>query len=477
MSESNKKKNSIFKLVIIYFVVAIVVTTIAVVFHKINGFGIIEYFLNKNIPENTISNEVTIQEDMEEDIEENIDTDNIRRISLSDTYKKNNLEIEEETNEYGEEIYYENDYTTRKVRISYSQISGLKDKNIENKINKKIEEKCESLVASEEANNDEIESIVVSTWVSGSFSNILSINISKYVYYEDMDTDSYYDTINLKLDTGEEISFEEMFTPDVSFKNIITQSAYNSMSKKIKQEYEFSDNFEEENIDYSQVENLTYKILNEFEKSDDKKFYFSPFSIFLITSFGDIEIPMVDFYEYINIFNLAVSEEPLFEPGDVSSEAYVFGEDYSAGMEFDGKISDYIYLTVYNYDKFSYETFEQEKETEIPESLKIYEENLDKIKNCLKNYEKSLNSNKGAFYNINLCYHNEENNIVFDCQRLEVEKTDFDKNVEEIYQKTTRNNNYVELFFSFEDNENTERYELILKDGELEIKEYVEPEW
>lgn len=472
MSELNKKKNNIFKLVIIYFIIAVVVTTIAVVFHKINGFGIIEYFSNKNIPENAISNEVTIQED----IGEKVHTDNIRRILLSDTYKSNNLEIEEENHEYGEEIYYEND-STRKVRINYYQISGLKDKNIENKINKKIEEKSESLVSSEEANNDEIESIVVSAWIPGNFSNILSINFYKYVYYKNENSISYYDAINLKLDTGEEISFEEMFTPDVSFKNIITQSAYNSMSKKIKQDYEFSDNFEEENVDYSQVENLTYKILNEFEKSDDKKFYFSPFSIFLITSLGDIEIPMVDFYEYINIFNLAVSDESLFEAGDVSSEAYVFGEDYSAGMEFDGKISNYIYLTAYNYAKFYYETFEQENDTEMTESFKIYKENLDKIKNCLINYEKSLNSNKGAFYNINSYYYNEENNIVFDCQKLEVEKTNFDKNVEEIYQKTTRNNNYVELFFSFEDDENVERYELTLKDGELELKEYVEPEW
>lgn len=480
MSELNKKKTSILTLVIIYSIIAIIIIIFAIMFHKLTGTGILEYFSKTVTLKNVITNQTVAENFVKSETTALEKQDNIKRVSLSDTFKINNLEIKEEIEEYGEDI----GDNRKKVTINYIQISGLKNKTTEDKINRKIKEDCENFVLPEEMNNDEIQEITIFAWNVGNFSNTLSTILSKNIYYKDQSLDKcFFDAINLKLDTGEEISFEDLFTPDVSFKNVITQAAYNSMSKKINQEHfnqeeeilgEYGEDYEIKEPDYAEVENLVFKIVKEFEKNKERKFYFTKSSIFLFTSLGDLEIPMLDIYEYINIFNLVTPENSLFEAGDLTAETFVFGEDYSKGMEFDGKISNYIYLTVYNYEKHSYENG---FETEVPRSLKIYEENLENIKNCLINYENTLDNNKGAFYNINACYNNEENNIIFYCEKIEVEKSNFEKNIQTIYQDATRNVVEGELMFYIGKKDNVQRFELTLKDGELVINPYVEPEW
>ena len=113
----------------------------------------------------------------------------------------------------------------------------------------------------------------------------------------------------------------------------------------------------------------------------------------------------------------------------------------------------------------------QEKE-ENEEVVKRYEDNLDKMKECLINYEKSLETNKGAFYNINASYHDENGEIIFCCQRVEVEKTNFNQNIEKIQQNASRELIQAELMFNIGNYEDIEIYELVLKDGKISIREY-----
>lgn len=465
MSESNKRKNITIKLVVLYFILAVACTCFAIIFHKINGVGIIEYFSkSENDVENIIKNETVIEEKNFEDI---------KRVDLSDTYKKNNLEEKTLNYRYGDSYDLEGNYQN-KVEIEYTQISGLKDKEIENKINKKIEETCKSFISSSEENDDEIRNINIYTYVWGNFSNVISIYISKYVDYMDFEKDSeyYVDTLNLKLDTGEEISFDELFTPDASFKSIITQSAYNSICKKVNLEHydhiEVIDDYENSKVNYSTVENTVYKILNEFNKDEEKKFYFTNFSIYLITDFENIEISMLNFYKYINIFNLVTPSESLYENGDTDADIYVFGEDFSKGFEFEGKISNYIYLTIYNYDK-NYLTDDVENEYE---SFQIYEENIDKIKDFIVKYENSLNTNKGAFYNINSCYYGENNSLTFNCERLKIEKRNFEDNIKKVYEEASRAIMEAELIFCIGGIDEAESFMIVDKDGEFIVEKY-----
>ena len=88
-------------LVLIYLIMAILITTFAIIFHQKNGIGIIEYFSKENSLKNYENNNEVIEETSEK---EEIDFNDIKRVNLSDTFKYNNLDIKYETYEYDGQI-------------------------------------------------------------------------------------------------------------------------------------------------------------------------------------------------------------------------------------------------------------------------------------------------------------------------------------------------------------------------------------
>ncbi|MGN1298519.1 MAG: hypothetical protein ACI4UE_00830 [Candidatus Scatovivens sp.] len=91
------------------------------------------YIENNNKPNN-----VEIIEEKKE-----IEPDNLGVKSFKDTYVINELEIIDHSYTEGEkiEIKYSEDYTEEyyPIQVNYAQISGLKDKDIQNRINEEIE--------------------------------------------------------------------------------------------------------------------------------------------------------------------------------------------------------------------------------------------------------------------------------------------------------------------------------------------------
>ena len=179
---------------------------------------------------------------------------------------------------------------------------------------------------------------------------------------------------------------------------------------------------------------------------------------------------MVDYFNYINIFNLVPTKTSLFKDGDLESNPYVFGLDYSDGFEYEGKISNNIYLTVYNFYKMVMKEAEDEEEYKnLQEISKIYQDNLDKIIECIKENEKD--SKKGAFYNISSYY--EYNDILyFDCQKVEVEPQNFDDNIIEIFAEATRHNLEGEIVFSLTEIDQYEYFKLLYNDDKFIVEEY-----
>lgn len=476
MSELNNKKKNSFLFVIVYLILAIIITVTAIIFYKINGIGIVEYFSkDKENVKNNVENEKTntiISQD-----------DNIKRISLTDKYKLNNLKIEEIEYYEGEE-YYSAGYGRKKLSVNYPKISGLKDKTIEENINKEIEDKTKNLLSQEEMNDNEIAFINLNAYVMGNFNDVISIYIDKYIDYVDNEKEDYMATISLnyRLDNGEKISFEDLFTKDASVKSILSQTAYNTISMETSIDYEtnfYSEQNDEEiydpsKVDYSNVEDKVFKILNEYNQTDEKNFYFSNYYIYLSTEYAQIEIPMVDYYNYINIYNLVPQGESLYEKGDTKSEIYVFGEDYSKTFEYDGKISDYIYLTIFNYDKLTLTSMEENEE--IPEDLnefatknsKIYQDNLDDLKDLIIKTEKG----NSAFYNINSFFYDENDRLTFNCQKVNLDKENFEENVKEVYATGARNRGEGEQNFSLKDIDDCEYFYIVNKNGKFEIEKY-----
>ena len=83
MSELNNKKDKIFLVVLIDLIMAILITTFAIIFHQKNGIGIIEYFSKENSLKNYENNNEVIEETSEK---EEIDFNDIKRVNLSDTF-------------------------------------------------------------------------------------------------------------------------------------------------------------------------------------------------------------------------------------------------------------------------------------------------------------------------------------------------------------------------------------------------------
>ena len=66
-------------------------------------------------------------------------------------------------------------------------------------------------------------------------------------------------------------------------------------------------------IDYSEIEDDVYKIILDYSKNENNKFYFSELDIFLIVDDKIIDIPMKDYSESIAIYNRFKSNEYLYK--------------------------------------------------------------------------------------------------------------------------------------------------------------------
>ncbi len=226
-------------------------------------------------------------------------------IDLNGTYNQNDLVIEEAT------------VTKENVEIIYFQIRGLKNKTIENKINKEIEHIALNWYKDEIKNLNEVINVYVNMWCSANFANTISIDINYTAKIDDNGDGFYQGTkgLNYDLNTGEKISADMLFTSDAPIENILRRSAYYSfVSGKIE------DNLAGDLIvsDYGDIEDEIVEIINKYKKGQITEFYYTPQMIYLMYAKDKmLTIEMKDFPEYIAIYNRYLSEESLYEKNDV----------------------------------------------------------------------------------------------------------------------------------------------------------------
>lgn len=229
--------------------------------------------------------------------------DGVGGLNLSDKYNVNDLEI---TN-----IEYESSENS-KLNIRYCQISGLNNEVVEEKINNEIKNIVFNIYTQFEINDASIKDINVYANCIANFSDVLSIEISKFIVYTNNDTKNVYDGLNYKLDTGDKISFNDLFTYNTGKKNIISEVAY----KQLAWNYYYGDSdgiCNMDRIDYSELEEDVYRILNNYSSDENLKFYFSEKYISLIVNNIVIDIPMSNYYENIAIYNRFKSDENLYK--------------------------------------------------------------------------------------------------------------------------------------------------------------------
>lgn len=430
MSELNKKKNNLlFKILIGYTI--LIILAIGILFFLYKKFGI-EIDLSSSQKINNV--EVPISK------EEN---DNIERSDILDKYYINNLEVEEKILHFGNIVDYSgyDNAPIYKVTVNYFKIDGLKDKVVQNAINSTIEERAKSAVLDEDIYNDSIDTVNINIYTFNSgFSDLISAEVTKNITYKSKNINDYqYEfeylpSINFRLDTGDELKLEDIFTKDASIKNILAQSVYKEYA------YEYGLNSESglgnlDEIDYGKIENDVFNIVNKFNTQKERNFWFNQQNIYIEIDNQIFNIETPDFMDYINFNNIVKVSESLYKNGNNPKINYVFSIPFISSFEYFDKISNDSYLSVFNIYKPEGKISDGDWAVEYTNKLK---ENIPTIIDIIKNDTKK-EKGKGYVYNIYM-YQEEyydENQLkigpVYLGEKVEVDLEDFEKNAETVY--------------------------------------------
>lgn len=459
MLELNKKEKGNVNFIILMLVL-----------YSIVALGITFYLISIKNDKKDLQSSKKIENNQESFKGTSPDYSKIERISLTDKYYINNIKIENKQEYSGDIVGYNEDTPLYKVSINYPEISGLNDKKIEQKINTEIKNQIKNLRNNDEFTEKEIDSTYISADVMGNFADVLSISIYKSNFLKNNDVTFKYIGLNFRLDTGEKLDFKDLFTEDASIKNIVSQSAYKSLAIQYVSKQEDFDMYRNmEEIDYSEVENKVYKFMNRYNQNSEFEYYFNESLIYVYQKNDFITIDMVDFYKYINIYNLVKTNRSLYNSGNKEKINYIFGIPLFENYEYFDKISNNIFLSIYNgYKNYNDETYNEM----YTEYMKNYNKYKDKIVSSIKDYE--TGNENATIYNINyIDVDKEEENSLLRIHAEKIEVEDLEE-IEEIYSKASRSKTDGETISFYGLHEEYKVYNVQISEdisGELDINQ------
>lgn len=303
-------------------------------------------------------------------------------IDLNGTYNQNDLVVKEV------------EVTKEEVEIRYLQISGLKNKTIENQINKELEEVALNWYKEEIKNLDEVVNVYVSMWNHANFSNTISFEIY-YMARTDYDNGKFYQgtkCLNYNLNTGEKIQVNQLFTSDAPIENILRKSAYYSFVTAT-----IEDNLAGDLVvsDYGEVEDEIVEIITAYKKGKIKEFYYTPQRIYLMYREDKmLTIEMKDFPEYIAIYNRFLSKESLYENNDIGTKnVYTLATRYNDIYYYHNYQKEDNYFVDISID------FQTSQEDEF--AKKLAQDKIDAIEAEIKKLKQSAAQNPNEFYILN----------------------------------------------------------------------------
>lgn len=251
---------------------------------------------------------IDIEEKSEEIVQEVSKVTNekdVPGIDLKGTYNQNDLIIEEKS------------ITQEKIEIRYLQINGLKNKNVQDKINKEIQQIALNCYKEEIKDLNEVININVSMWEASNFANTISFELT-YVAKIDDDDDGFYQGykgINYDLNTGEKITFDKIFTSDVPIENVLRQGTYYALLANRTEDSLAGDLIVSH---YENIEDEVAEVMNLYKNGKIKEFSYTPLHINLYYKEDQIlTFNMKDFAEYIAIYNRYLTEEFLYETDNI----------------------------------------------------------------------------------------------------------------------------------------------------------------
>lgn len=295
-------------------------------------------------------------------------------IDLYGVYDQNDLIINESV-----ELH-----NTKEIKIP--QIDGLKNLDVQNKINNEM---YDQIIAS----ITELSNINYSYYnVTGNFANVLSINFYAY----DTNNNSVRLYFNYKLTDGTKLKFEDIFAQCADITSIVRGAFYSTLARDNYWDV-MGDAWDEDLVAYPD-ENKLYKIVKGFMELEDKEFSLSPSGLAINHNNAYADIEFVNVAEDIVIYDKYMTGESLYIRDDIGF-ANIFtcanaNYDYFDSIEY-GYLEDNYWFDItvnesYGEDELSGEKLEKFKELKD----KLYQESLDAV----NEYMKKAKENPDKFY-------------------------------------------------------------------------------
>lgn len=379
--EKIKKSNKKFIVKFILFLIFLILITVLSIYFSIEYF---EQQDNKENENNTIEDEIKIEE-----VKNEAKDSKYGIKSYTETYNVNSIEIvsyyDMEGNIVTKEIYDGHDYQSR---IQFIQIYGLKDKNIQNKINERLKKEAYGLNCN-----------FVYAIIEANFSNILSLE-----YFGD---NSKVATLNINLVTSEDIKFEDIFVSSATINSYLAEGLYKTLaweSLEVDEEGNYKNNMDD--VDTSEYEDKFIMFINNFNKSkDDLKYSISPSSINIYGLLDknildseylnemSVNIDLVEHMNEVAVYKRFLTNESIFENDSLGTKNIIVltgnaMEEQDMTRISYGKITDNIFI-----EEVLMNNFQNEEEFNF---AKKYIENLSKEQQEV--LRKQTPNNIGRFY-------------------------------------------------------------------------------
>lgn len=290
--EKDKKTVTIKTLIIRRIIFIVIFTIIASL--------VTTYFIFENNKKTPKQNEIANTNKIEEPKRNHVGLINFD----NDTFNYNNLKIDKI------------DETFEDYDITYFQIDGLKNTEIQDRINRSLNYDLKTKITEAKEAGKIQGNFYIYSDVSSCFENTISIIyfLNSYIYDENINDYTYewneYITENYDLRTGKKIQIQDLFTDDCLGSDIFTNKFYNELvSSSTKTELD-EENFTIKVTDYDDIEEKMLKIIIDFNEGKDIPFYFDEQKVILAKSSSRIFFD--DVLEFVAVYNNFKSEENIF---------------------------------------------------------------------------------------------------------------------------------------------------------------------
>lgn len=394
-----------------------------IIIFAVASCGVTYYMINQKLNSTEIS---SVSNDVPNNIAQTkLEDDGVKGLdNIYETYQPNNLEIVRYA-------YYDKpkleglpivddkernlndiDSTEYAICVYYVQIDGLKDEDVQEKINKRI--KRAVLEKVNEKKDEDYMSYSIWSNVNANFANVLSV----FMYENtDISEDNYKFVshgLNFDLNTGREIKFKDVFTYNAGIKNLLSHYAYQSLAIS---DYSYEDYADMDKVDYSDIEDNALRIMQSYNENQDIEFYLTANSVVAIINEKEIAIPMVDCMEQIAIYHRYLSNKDLFEEEpeyDMETNILIPSSESNNYYQFARKVSDNVFAFV-EIEKAYYDWENTNDEVDIPKE--DFEEMLNDVWNTINEY-KEMDDGKARLYEISSYNYDPNSDIKYEINEV-----------------------------------------------------------